>query len=368
MYPYKKIRLRSFERGALFKKGEFVRMLPGCEVSLFDPLSLLEVVTLSTRDPWIKAADLDLMIKADAFGDEAQVIQLEDSQRALVWIDGCFDRILSPGRYAIWTCFCDVQIERVSCAPVRFEHAKLDSILSLAGSAAALESFMVAEGQKGLIYEAGELTEQLDAGRYAFWKGVVPTKMFVVEVRESVLDLSGQELMTSDKVTLRLNAIVTFVVTDTQKAVGTVTDFQQALYRECQLALRALVGTASLDELLARKGELSEALQELVATKAAFMGLKVTSAGIRDIILPGEMKDLLNKVTEAKKVAEASVVTRREETAAIRSQLNTAKLMEDSPTLMRLRELETLERVVVGANLTVMLGEKGLTENIMKLV
>ena len=67
--------------------------------------------------------------------------------------------------------------------------------------------------------------------------------------------------------------------------------------------------------------------------------------GIRDVILPGDMKELLNKVTEAKNAAEANLIARREETAAMRSQANTAKLLEDNPTLMRLRELEVLERV-----------------------
>ena len=81
------------------------------------------------------------------------------------------------------------------------------------------------------------------------------------------------------------------------------------------------------------------------------------SLGIRDVILPGEMKDLMNKVTEAKKAAEATLITRREETAAMRSQANTAKILESSPTLMRLRELEMLEKVAEKANLKVVLGE-----------
>jgi DNA transposition AAA+ family ATPase len=92
------------------------------------------------------------------------------------------------------------------------------------------------------------------------------------------------------------------------------------------------------------------------------------SAGIRDVILPGDMKELMNKVTEAKKAAEASLITRREETAAMRMQANTAKILESSPTLMKLRELETLERVADKANLTVVLGENGLADRVVKLL
>ena len=92
------------------------------------------------------------------------------------------------------------------------------------------------------------------------------------------------------------------------------------------------------------------------------------SFGIRDVILPGDMKTILNRVTEAKKVAEADLITRREETAAMRSQANTARIFESNPALMRLRELEVLEKVADKANLNVVLGEKGLADRIMKLL
>jgi len=86
------------------------------------------------------------------------------------------------------------------------------------------------------------------------------------------------------------------------------------------------------------------------------------------VILPGEMKDLMNKVTEARKAAEASLITRREETAAMRSQANTARILEQNPTLMRLRELEVLEKVAGSTKLSVVLGEKGLTEKVVNLL
>jgi regulator of protease activity HflC (stomatin/prohibitin superfamily) len=90
--------------------------------------------------------------------------------------------------------------------------------------------------------------------------------------------------------------------------------------------------------------------------------------GIRDVLLPGEMKTLLNRVTEAKKSAEANLIVRREETAAMRSQANTAKLLEGNPTLMRLRELEILEKVAASSKLNVVLGEKGLAERVVNLL
>ena len=181
--------------------------------------------------------------------------------------------------------------------------------------------------------------------------------------------MAGQDVMTADKVTLRLNAVVTFKVVDPIKAVTTVEDFRQALYREAQLALRGVVGTRELDVAAVgqgRRGPRDGRHRSRAAWRVSVV--EVASLGIRDVILPGEMKDLMNKVTEAKKAAEAALITRREETAAMRSQANTAKILESSPTLMRLRELEVLEKVSEKANLTVVLGEKGLADRVVKLL
>ena len=102
--------------------------------------------------------------------------------------------------------------------------------------------------------------------------------------------------------------------------------------------------------------------------RAPALGLEVIAVGIRDVILPGDMKELLNKVTEARKAAEVNLIARREETAAMRSQANTAKLLQDNPTLMRLRELEVLEKVAASAKLSVVLGDKGLTERVVNVL
>jgi regulator of protease activity HflC (stomatin/prohibitin superfamily) len=106
----------------------------------------------------------------------------------------------------------------------------------------------------------------------------------------------------------------------------------------------------------------------LLRQRVSEFGLEVVSVGVRDIILPGDMKDLMNRVTEARKAAEANLIARREETAAMRSQANTAKLLEDILTLMRLRELEVLEKVAAQAKFNVLLGEKGLTERVVNLL
>jgi regulator of protease activity HflC (stomatin/prohibitin superfamily) len=174
--------------------------------------------------------------------------------------------------------------------------------------------------------------------------------------------------MTADKATLRINAVVTYRVADPQRALSQSHDLRTALYRETQLVLRAVVGTRELDQFLTDKEAVSRELEESLRGRTAELGLELSSVGIRDVILPGDMKELLNRVTAARKEAEANLILRREETAAMRSQANTAKLLSESPALMRLRELEALERIAAAGKLNVVVGDKGLTDAVLKLL
>ncbi|MEQ9379291.1 MAG: slipin family protein, partial [Pirellulales bacterium] len=194
------------------------------------------------------------------------------------------------------------------------------------------------------------------------------SKVVEVDIREQALDVAGQEIMTADKVTLRMNALVTYRVVDARKAVMVSEGATQSLYREAQLALRGVVGTRDLDTFLTDKDAVRGEFEDQVRQRAGELGLEVVSVGVRDVILPGDMKELMNKVTEAKKAAEANLISRREETAAMRSQAITARLLADNPTLMRLRELEVLEKVASTGKLNVVLGEKGLADRVVNLL
>jgi regulator of protease activity HflC (stomatin/prohibitin superfamily) len=372
MVLIRRYKIRQWERGFLFKDREYVKTLQPGAHWVFDPLMKTRVEVLSVRNVWVETPNLDVLAKADAFGAEAQVLNLGDSQRALVWVDGRFavNGVLKPGLYALWTVFYEVRIERVEgvAREPRFTHEKLAAILSTPGSEKALETVAVEAGHAGLYFKDGRFVSTLEPGTHAFWKNAGRVRVVDVDLREQVADIAGQEIMTSDKVTLRINAVVTFRVADPLKAVTAVEDFRQALYREAQLALRAVIGTRELDALLSEKDRVADELLGIVRGKAASLGVEVSGLGIRDVILPGEMKDLLNKVTEARKAAEAALITRREETAAMRSQSNTARIFEGNPTLMRLKELETLEKIADKAKLSVVLGEKGLAEKVVKLI
>lgn len=364
----RRMKIKPHERGLLFREGEPIAMLrPGVHWSL-DPLLKLRLQIVSPRNPWLVHNDLELIVKSGILGDEAVVLDLRDHERALVWIDKRFDRIVDKGLYVLWTTEHEVRVEIVDARPMQLVHADLAAITRNDRAGVMLEVLNVEPGHAGLWFRDGAYQATLAPGMYAFWKNVGKLKLYDVDLKELVLDISGQDIMTADKVTLRLNALVTYRVTDALKSVREVDGAGQAMYRAVQLALREAVGARELDALLIGKEALASELAVMLAARATELGITVVNTGIRDIILPGEMKDLMNRVTEAKKAAEASLIMRREETAAMRMQANTAKILESSPTLMKLKELEVLEKVANKANLTVLLGEDGLANRVVKLL
>ena len=199
--------------------------------------------------------------------------------------------------------------------------------------------------EKGLRFRNGRFVEVLEPGRYRVRRLFVRERIETVDLRQTTLVLQGQEMMTLDKVTLRLTSVVTLRVKDPVAAILKVEDYEKRLYSDVQLALRDHVGALELDALLAAKSRLGERILDEVKLVADGYGVEVINVGLRDIVLPGEMKAILNQVMEARKKAEASNIERREETAATRSLANTALLLEKNPTLMRLKELEVLERI-----------------------
>ena len=368
MFVFKYVKIRSYEVGLYFHDREFKGLLTEGRHWLFNPLGKVRVEIVSQRDPWLVHDRLDVIVKSGALADRAVVLDLKDHQRGLVWVDGRFSHVLPPGLYAYWTGEKDVKVDVVDARSVRFEHDQLPVIARSQMANQVLDVCRVERYRVGVLFQDGRYVDTLRPGLYAFWWNVAEAKIVEVDTRDTMVDVSGQEIMTADKVTLRMNAVATYRVVDARKAVSATDDVRQALYRETQLAVRAVVGVRQLDAFLTDKDAVAGDIEQLVRRRADELGLEIVSVGIRDVILPGDMKDLMNKVTEAKKAAEANLIARREETAAMRSQANTAKLLSDNPTLMRLRELEVLEKIASAGNLNVVLGDKGLADRVVNLL
>ena len=294
-------------------------------------------------------------------------VEIEENQRMLIWKDNQFQKIRMPGLIGIWK-NCEMLKYELCCVEsAEFTHKQKDAIIA-ADQTGALEIVCVGASENAIVFEDGKHISTLTPGRYAYWKTAKQRKVEKVSLKEVTADMPCQEIMTADKVTLRLNTLLSYRVCDPLMSVTYSSDAQQSLYRVGQIALRELVATRTLDQLLEDKNALSEEWKTQLEKQISDLGLELLAVGIRDVILPGEMKQLLNKVTEAKKAAEANLITRREETAALRSQANSAKLIESSPGLMKLKELETIQEVAKNGNLKVILGDNTLVDQLKKIV
>ena len=207
----------------------------------------------------------------------------------------------------------------------------------------------------------------LDPGRHYFWNNAVNVDVEIAETRRQELSLNGQEILTKDRVGVRLNFVCSYRVTDCLKAFQEIDNYQSQFYTAVQLAVREHIAGMPLDELLQQRDTIGEELLNKIRPKAEVLYIEVLEAGIRDIILPGDVREIMNTVLIAEKRAQANVITRREEIASTRSLLNTAKLMDENKTLYKLKELEYLERICENVgSLSVSGGD--LLENLRELL
>lgn len=296
-------------------------------------------------------------------------IRTGDTEMAVVYMDSKFYAIQRPSsRSVFWTDAGPWEVERFDVsANIEVPTSVLNSTNTV-NTVDTVKRFVVENGQTGLLFIDNVLDKKLAPGNYGFWNTGRSVSVKLVDMREQSLDVTGQELLTKDKVTIRINVAAKYRVTDPVKAVSEVKDFTDSLYRALQFAFRKTLGTKSLDDILSNKTIVDAQGAKAVRTEMDAIGIKIGEIAIKDVILPGEMREILNTVVLAEKEAQANVVRRREETAATRALLNTARLMEENPTMLRLKELDALETIAgnVGS-ITVHNGTRGLLDDLVNL-
>ena len=352
---YKKIFVRKHERALLFRDGDFVKFL---EPGVYRFGTLLHNYTVERFD-----------ITATLFGHRLEdfliekyprqverifdVIATDENEIAIVYHNDRVTLVMAPATRHLFTKGVHkLRVERVEIANTLDVDERLAKRL-LAGNDPMLKAIadkaiysrIVPEGHVGLLYVDGELTRTLTPGFHAFYAVERGVNVDLFDTRVQTLEVSGQEILTKDKVSLRINLTATYQLADVEKAIRKTRDPLDHLYKEVQFGLRGAVGTRTLDALLEDKEVIDTSVAVHLKARFKAIGITVKSVGVKDIILPGDMKNLLGKVVEAEKVAQANVIRRREETNATRSLLNTAKVMESNAVALRLKELETLEKV-----------------------
>ncbi len=378
MLGLKRYDIADHEKALLFRKNSFRKMLEPGRYWFVDPLNELRAEIHDCAQPKFqhKLAKFLLRTYPQLTENNFDEYELSDAELGLCYVDGKLADVLPPGTYHVfWKQPAKVQVERLD---ISREYRVADNVLSLLVHS---DYFRTARAAAGMVYYAevpdysvgllminGHKESLLRPGSYGFWRYNRNVAVKLVDLRLQNLDIGGQEMLTKDRVSLRINLSAAYKVEDAEKAAMQLADYADFLYRELQLALREAVGGKTLDELLADKNAMNQDIFRTVSSKAGHYGLHLSGVGVKDIILPGEMKTILNQVVEAEKAAEANLVKRREETAATRSLHNTAKVMEGNPTILRLKELEVLERVSDRIDkITVYDGLKGLMNNLIQL-
>lgn len=377
MILYRSFLVRRHERGFLFRDGEFHRLLMPGRYRLWDPLYRLNLESFDLHFPEFQRRLMDDLLREQPTLVAEHFLRVETTETQAVMIrkHGQPVGVLGPGeRLWFWQGLVPVAVETVDLgalaeAPLVLARTLLtrDWAPPYAEPGKALLLGVVPEHFVGLLLEEGRLVRTLEPGAYAFWRFNRELALEMVDTRVQALEVSGQEILSRDKVSLRINLSASYRQADPARVRANLPQPGAFLYRELQFGLRAAVGTRSLDQLLESKDEVDQAVFEHMQVRTRDLGLVVEAVGLKDIILPGEMKTLLGRVVEAEKIAQANNIRRREETAATRSLLNTAKVMEDNPTALRLKELETLEKLTekVG-EITVHGGLEGLLRDLLK--
>ncbi|TXH71095.1 MAG: slipin family protein [Thiothrix sp.] len=367
-------------RGLLFKDEQFVDLLTTGVHSFWNFNKHYKIQAIHTLNSITNPVSEQILTLADAyperFAESIQRWETGEQEVGLVYQDQVLKDIKAPAqRGAYWRGNRAIEVRKLNISEdLRVPKALANQLLSTKDAQlrnAALASIVmstVPEGLVGFLEVDGLQHEVLPPGVHVWWQFNHSIKVTQLDTRLQTMEVNGQEILTKDRVGLRINLSALWQVKEAQQVKSGLVDHKDYLYRELQLALRAVVSTQTLDELLADKNLLNHTIQQIVAEKVAAYGLELKTVGARDIILPGEMKAILAQVVEAEKKAEANLIRRREETQETRSLHNTAKVMEGNPVLLRLKELEILEKITGRVqNLNVYGGLDSVMNDLVKL-
>ncbi len=393
---YKRVVVAQHQRALLLKHGVLEDILGPGVYQWLDLIGAMDVQLHDLTRAELEHPQAQVFRRAATDLWDAQVLTVETAadEAALVSLDRRPTALIPPAeRRFYWKGPVQVDVERIRLGDdpavppallarmqplLRAERPSprgqvLGHALRLTGVAGASTDDVlyveeVPDQHLGLLFVDGRLLRTLAPGLHGLWNFARNVQVAVMDLRVQELAVQGQEIMTRDKVSLRLNLSALYRIADPVRLHATLPKHKDYLHRTLQFALRQAVAERTLDALLAEKGALEAQMRAAVGERIEAHGLALDDLGLKDVILPGDMKEILNQVVQAEKAAQANLIRRREETAATRSLLNTAKLMDQNPVLLRLKELEALERVTerVGS-LTVFGGLEQVLKDLVRL-
>ena len=352
--------IKSDERGVIYKKGDYAGVLrPGSHFTFGD----VDIHKLGSF--FYPRVNLEVLLEDKKLEQELFIFEVQDNQVAVFTKNGNFHCAISaPGKYAVWKGPWELNAEIFDISEPYIEDKRL--IKWARETYLSEHAFVVSVSphENAMLYIDRRFVKVAKPGDYYFWRKSKAVQIESVDMRQQQVELSGQELLTKDKITLRINFTATFKVDDPQKAIENSSGCARQLYSEMQLALRDYIGSYSLEEVLSKKDEISKHIIDSTKSNCDEIGISVLRAGMRDVILPGDIKNIIDQVLIAEKQAQANIITRREETASMRNMLNTAKLMEENKMLFRLREMEHIEKIVASVDSIELSSKESMLEQI----
>lgn len=339
------IKILNNQRGLCRIDGNFSKVLkPGNYY--FSPLKKVTIEYLSIKEPFpYQNTDLTEFLEDPLLKAELVILTVLNHEIAVRYIDDRIDKVFTPGTYGFFEVGCKNTFKIIDMRNIQVSDDFDKNWLFLQGLKGYLVQVSVEAHEKALVFYDGVFQTLVEPGKYFYWNRFANITAIKVDLRQKQLEVAGQEILSGDKVPLRLSFVCQYKINDPVKVALTIKDMETQIYVLLQLILREYIGLYKLDELLSMKQDMGEFVLNKLKSREDDFGIQFLAAGLKDIILPGDIKNILNTVLIAQKQAQANVIMRQEEVASTRSLLNTAKLMEENPILMKLKELEYMEKI-----------------------
>lgn len=338
----KRVRINAGKVGLIFKNGNYQKVITQGTYWLF---LNQHVVVYNLAKEFHATVAIEVLLQDSNLSEMLEIIDVKDNELVLIHENNNFTKVLQSGRYFYWKGFVNRTYQKINTNKMDSTEDIDTALFNSIELNKHLRLFEVAAFEKAVLLVDDVYTKTLTGGTYRFWRNETTVKIAKADMRQLQLEIAGQELLTKDKAAIRINFYTQYKVINIERALLENKAYEKQLYILMQLALRTYVGSYTLDELLEHKENIAAAVFEQVAKNTDQLGVKVLNCGIRDVILTGDMKEIMNQVLIAQKRAQANIITRREETASTRSLLNTAKLMEDNEMLFKLKEMEYVEKI-----------------------
>ena len=199
------------------------------------------------------------------------------------------------------------------------------------------------EYERGVVFMLGRFWKVKGPGLIVLIPGV--QKMVKVSLRTVVMDVPPQDIITSDNVTVKVNAVIYFRVMDAQKSIIEVEDYLYATSQLSQTTLRSILGQSQLDDLLSKRDEINIELQKVIDKQTEPWGIKVTSVEVKNVDLPSEMQRAIAKQAEAERERRSKIIHAEGEFQASKKLADAADIIGAHPPALQLRFLQTLQGI-----------------------